>query len=147
MKKSLVLMLGCLVVASVMTGCMSNHVSKSSQPLIARTQVDLVPNVVVGKKISGEATMNKLFGIFAWGASDFAEGVDCGATSPATLLGGDSLGAVKAAAAYNACSVYEADFIVTPRYTVHVQDYFVYSVAKATVKGYKGTLKGVKVKK
>ncbi|MCF6175787.1 MAG: hypothetical protein L3J71_08475 [Victivallaceae bacterium] len=146
MKKSLALILGCFVIASVMTGCISKHVSKSSQPLIVRTQVDLVPQVTVGKEVIGEATINTLFGIFCWGASDFAEGVNYGAISPG-LLSGDSLGAVKAAAAYDACSAYKADFIVTPRYTVNVSDYFVYSTAKATVKGYKGTLKGVKVKK
>jgi hypothetical protein len=149
MKKSLVLILGCFIVASVMTGCMSNHVSKvSSQPI--RTEFEkviLIPDVTIGKEISGEASMNTLFGIFTWGASDFADGVNYGAITPGLIGGLEARGAVKAAAAYNACDANKADFIVAPSYTVNIQNYFVYSVEKATVKGYKGTLKGVKVKK
>ncbi len=149
MKKSLVLFLGCLVVASIMSGCISNHVSKTSQ----QVEVRLVPDIVVGKKITGEGKITTLFGVFYWGASDFAECVDytdgsAGDSSALSgILGINPLRAAKAAAAYNACAANKADFIVTPRYTIKYDNYLVYSTAKAVVTGYKGTLKGVKVKK
>jgi hypothetical protein len=149
MKKLLVLFLGCLVVVSIMSGCISNHVSKTSQ----QVEVRLVPDIVVGKQITGEAQITTLFGVFYWGASDFAECVDytdgsAGDSSALSgLLGINPLKAAKAAAAYNACTANDADFIVTPRYSIKYDNYLVYSTAKAVVKGYKGTLKGVKVKK
>ena len=144
MKKLLTLALGAAAVAFVVTGCASTHVSQYSAPLEVKVKTEKPPTVEVGEEIKGEATLQRVL-FFTWGSSKFADGVNYSSDSvaPGFSLLGDSMGAGKAAAAYNACVDSNADVIVVPRYTIEDKNYFVYQKTNFAVKGYKGTLKNV----
>jgi hypothetical protein len=144
MKRVLSIALGVAAVAFIATGCTSTHVSQYSAPLEVKVKTEKPPTVEVGDKIQGEATIQRVL-CFSWGSSKFADGVNYSATETAPGLSffGDSMGAGKAAAAYNACVDSNADVIIVPRYTIEDNNYFVYQKTKFNVVGFKGTLKNV----
>lgn len=145
MKK--VLIASSLLIAGTLTGCSSMNMSSNSMPLAGGVQTDLKADIDVGEKISGHSAATKIL-FFTMGAdSEYADGVNYGASSASA--GGllplpDPVAQVKAAAAYNAIESSGADVIVAPRYIVKKQDYFVYGTIDVTVEGYKGTIKSVK---
>lgn len=138
-------------VAALTTGCISHNANTSSAPL----QVNLVSNelkadVVVGEKISGQAKITYFFGIPFGSTNKYADGVFYDGmivdksgwlASVMSLLG--SVNEAKASAAYDAISKSNADVIISPRYTMDIQDFWIFKNVEAQVTGYKGTIKSI----
>ncbi|WP_294504989.1 hypothetical protein [uncultured Victivallis sp.] len=104
------------------------------------------------ERVSGQAQVNVLFGLFAWGdTSAFADN--------ATLSASDSVfGALFAwlpnakeiaarAAFYNACTSSKCDAVVAARYEIQTDDYFVFKKMNVKVTGFPATLTGVEIVK
>jgi hypothetical protein len=145
MKKILVL----AAISSIgMVGCSSQNVSQVSSPVVSTVEAPLKADVAVGEAITGTAKSTQIFGFIKLGPTKFADGVAYagGAGGNGLLSMLDSTEGVKAAAAYEATSSSNADVIVAPRYTIETQDYFVFKTTKATINGYKGTIKGISSK-
>ena len=119
-------------------GCATKNISQPSSPIFSRVEAPLKANIKVGQKITGEAKATQIFGIFNFGPSKFADGVDYGTGGQLSLF--DSFSPVKAAAAYEATTNSSSDVIVAPRYTIETKNYFIFKTTTATVNGYKGTI-------
>ena len=137
--------ISCLT-ALLLSACSTTYMSQYSAPLEVKLQADVVPEVIAGDPIEGQADISR-FICFKWGADEFADGVDFGA-GPGGDVGlgvfSSMIPAGKAAAAYDACIRNKADIIIAPRYKIFVDDYWIYEKQKFYVKGYKGTFKGLK---
>lgn len=92
------------------------------------------------QKVSGEATVHSLFGIFTWGVSAVADD----AFSSEYSFIPTAASKAKGGATYNACKANKADALLAAKYVVEDEDYFVYRKVKATVSGLPATLKEVK---
>lgn len=152
MKKFLILAAS-VASAAALTACTSTEASKISAPALAESKtIVATPDVTTGDKISGEGSVTSILGgLIVLGDNKFADGVyystdleNKEAGFFANLFASDSAKEAKAAAAYDACAKSGADLIVIPNYVVEKKNYFVYSVIKAEVNGYKGVVKGVK---
>ncbi len=144
MKKNVMLSL-VAAFAFIFVGCQSTNVSQPSSPVSTKIEANLKADIAVGADIEGTSSLNVLFGLIKFGGdSKFADGVTYTMGGSSALLPFDTVGPVKAAAAYNACSANGADVLVAPRYTVEIEDYFVFKTIKVTVKGKKGTLGSIK---
>ena len=119
-------------------GCATTHMSEPSSPLFSEVSAPLKADIKVGQKITGEAKATQIFGIFNFGPSRFADGVNYGTGGQFSLF--DSYSPVKAAAAYEATISSNSDVIVAPRYIIETKDYFIFKTTTATVNGYKGTI-------
>lgn len=145
-------------VTLVFTGCTSVNTSDAGSINVYPVTVGPVdcyrPLYKVNEKerVSGEAKVNVLFGIFAWGdTSAFADN--------ATLAASDSIfGAFFAwlpnareiaarAAFYNACKTSNSDAVVAARYEIQTDDYFVFKKMNVKVTGFPATLTGVEIVK
>ncbi|MBK5539480.1 hypothetical protein JFV28_03725 [Pseudomonas sp. TH05] len=134
------------IIASA-TGCVSYNMSQPSAPIDSQVKADLKADVAVGEAISGQSSVNVLFGVFKFGGdSQFADGVSYGGQSSGGLggLGLDPVAAVKSAAAFKAVKASGADLIVAPRYEVTEEDYFVFKKVSVTVKGNKGSIRSIR---
>jgi hypothetical protein len=121
-----------------LTGCATTNISQPSSPIDSVVKAPLKADIKVGQRITGEAKSTQIFGIFNFGPSKFADGVDYGTGGQISLF--DSFSPVKAAAAYEATSNSSSDVIVAPRYTIETKNYFIFKTTTATVNGFKGTL-------
>ena len=121
-----------------LTGCATTNISQPSSPIDSVVKAPLKADIKVGQRITGEAKSPQIFGIFNFGPSKFADGVDYGTGGQISLF--DSFSPVKAAAAYEATSNSSSDVIVAPRYTIETKNYFIFKTTTATVNGYKGTI-------
>ena len=131
---SLVLLIG-------LTGCGTTKISQPAAPYAVTVKKELSADVKVGDKITGNANISVLFGIFSWGESKFAEGVSYGgAPEGGGIFGPGPEAEVKAAAVYDAVSKNKTDVIVTPAYILDIKNYFVFKTIKADVTGYSGTV-------
>ena len=145
-------------VTLVFTGCTSVNTSDAGSINVYPATVGPVdcyrPLYKVNEKerVSGEAKVNVLFGIFAWGdTSAFADN--------ATLAASDSIfGAFFAwlpnareiaarAAFYNAGKTSNSDAVVAARYEIQTDDYFVFKKMNVKVTGFPATLTGVEIVK
>ncbi|AKA25641.1 hypothetical protein [Pseudomonas chlororaphis] len=134
--------LSTLVAAS---GCTSYNISQPAAPIDSQVKADLKADVAVGEAISGQSSVNILFGVFKFGGdSQFADGVTYGGDTGGGLGMLDPVGAVKSAAAYKAVKASGADLIVAPRYEVSEENYFVFKKVSVTVKGNKGSIRSIK---
>ncbi len=90
-------------------------------------------------RVAGEAQVNVLFGIFAWGTDAFAENSKLSSfsflPSPANYA--------KSAAVYEACKASKADTLVGTRYVVTTTDYLIFKTVKCEVAGFPATMNGV----
>lgn len=139
------LALSTLAVAA--TGCTSYNISQPSSPIDSQVKADLKADVAVGEAISGQSSINILFGFLQFGGdSQFADGVAYGGESGGALggLGLDPVSAVKSAAAFKAVKASGADLIVAPRYEVSEENYFVFKKVSVTVKGNKGNIRSIR---
>ena len=140
----------CVVLATVIagaSGCVSYNISQPSAPIDSVVKADLKADVAVGEAISGQSSVNILFGFLKFGGdSEFADGVAYGGDGGGALggLGFDPVSAVKAAAAYKAVKASGADLIVAPRYEVSEENYFVFKKVAVTVKGNKGNIRSIR---
>ena len=129
------------------SGCVSYNTSQPSSPIDSTVKADLKADIAVGDAISGQSSVNILFGFIKFGGdSQFADGVSYGAESGLGLggLGLDPVSAVKSAAAYKAVKSSGADLIVAPRYEVNEENYFLFKKVSVTVKGNKGNIRSIR---
>lgn len=145
-------------VTLVFTGCTSVNTSDAGSMNVYPATVGPVdsyrPLYKVNEKerVSGQAKVNVLFGLFAWGdTSAFADN--------ATLSASDSVfGALFAwlpnakeiaakAAFYDACKTSNSDAVVAARYEIQTDDYFVFKKMNVKVTGFPATLTGVEIVK
>ena len=142
--------LKCVALATVIagaSGCVSYNISQPSAPIDSVVKADLKADVAVGEAISGQSSVNILFGFLQFGGdSEFADGVAYGGDSGGALggLGFDPVSAVKSAAAYKAVKASGADLIVAPRYEVSEENYFIFKKVAVTVKGNKGNIRSIR---
>lgn len=135
-----------LIIAAA-TGCASYNASQPSAAIDSSVKADLKADVVVGDAITGQSSVNILFGVLKIGGdSQFADGIAYGGAASSGLsgLGFDPVSDVKSAAAYKAVQASGGDLIVAPRYEVSVKDYFIFKKVDVTVKGNKGTIRSIK---
>ena len=94
-------------------------------------------------RVSGSATVNILFGIFAWGTEGFADNTKFSnfsfIPSPENYA--------KSAAVYNTCRANQADTLIGTRYTITTTNYFVFRTVKCQVAGFPAVMDGVVEKK
>lgn len=129
---------------ALLTGCASQNVSQPALPLGGAVDTGLKADVKVGETITGQSSVNVLFGMLKLGGdSKFADGVTYGGGEGGFALGLDPVSSAKAAAAYKAVKASGADVIVAPRYEVDVQDYLVYKAVNVKVTGQKGTISSI----
>ncbi|SDZ31728.1 hypothetical protein [Pseudomonas sp. NFIX28] len=127
------------------SGCTSYNISQPAAPIDSQVKADLKADVAVGEAISGQSSVNVLFGVFKFGGdSQFADGVTYGGGTGGGLGMLDPVSAVKSAAAYKAVTASGADLIVAPRYEVSEENYFVFKKVSVTVKGNKGNIRSIK---
>ena len=133
-----------IAVVLATSGCTSHNVSQPHAPVTGAVTADLKANIEVGGEISGQSSSNILFGLLKIsGDSEFADGVTYGGAAPAFSLP-DPVSATKAAAAYKAVKSSGSDLIVAPRYSVSVEDYFIFKKVNVTVTGNKGMIKTIR---
>ena len=141
--KKVSLLAALAVAAMVLTGCSTTHESKYSAPLTIKVETDAKPEVVLGEKITGEATIKRVLFV-QWGATKFAECVNYGGQGTTGGFMFTPFEDGKAAASYDACAKAGCDVIVCPKYTISHDNYFVYAKTHVKVEGYKGTFKDIK---
>lgn len=132
----------------VAAGCHSFNTNKPSATLEPRLVTnELRADIKVGEKISGESNLNVLFGFITFGGdSNFADGVAYDGIGGGGLLPSNPLNKVpqvQSAAAYNALAPVNGDVIISPRYEVTVDDFFVFKKIHVKVTGYKGTVNSI----
>ncbi|AZC29856.1 hypothetical protein PUP68_10615 [Pseudomonas chlororaphis] len=133
--------LSTLIAAS---GCTSYNISQPAAPIDSQVKADLKADVAVGEAISGQSSVNILFGVLKFGGdTQFADGVTYGGDTGGGLGMLDPVSAVKSAAAYKAVKASGADLIVAPRYEVSEENYFVFKKVSVTVKGNKGSIRSI----
>jgi len=139
-------------IAIIATGCASTHVSKVSGPMAAVTKtVVATPDVVIGEKISGEATLSTLFGVFDFGSTKYADGIKYVSKvekkqggMPFSSDDSEKYSEAKAAAAYDACQKNGADLLLVPNYQVETKNILnIWRVTHCKVSGFKGVVKKI----
>ena len=140
MRKILVALV--MVSLSAMAGCSSVNKSQMASSFASTTVANLEAKLDIGDKISGTASETCIFYFLCFGPNKFADNVFDG-PSPSLLGALDSSAKIKAAAAYDAVNSSSADVIVAPRYILEKSNLLIVSTTKATVTGYKGTIKSV----
>nr|WP_246886699.1 hypothetical protein [Pseudomonas chlororaphis] len=126
------------------SGCTSYNISQPAAPIDSQVKADLKADVAVGEAISGQSSVNILFGVLKFGGDNqFADGVTYGGDTGGGLGMLDPVSAVKSAAAYKAVKASGADLIVAPRYEVSEENYFVFKKVSVTVKGNKGSIRSI----
>ena len=155
MKKSLfALSIVAGAVAMLAAGCTTIEANKVGSQVSVAIPVFVQPQIETKNQlINGSATVHSVLGIFTWGPNAQAVGVDYGVNAGVTggALGellsftGKSENVARNAAAYEATTKANADIILTPRYVLTIDDYFVYKRINCQVKGYPGFIKSVKV--
>ncbi|AZD28583.1 hypothetical protein [Pseudomonas chlororaphis] len=127
------------------SGCTSYNISQPAAPIDSQVKADLKADVAVGEAISGQSSVNILFGVLKFGGDNqFADGVTYGGDTGGGLGMLDPVSAVKSAAAYKAVKASGADLIVAPRYEVSEENYFVFKKVSVTVKGNKGSIRSIR---
>lgn len=130
----------------VAAGCHSFNTNKPSATLQPRLVTnELRADIKVGEKVTGESSLNVLFGLFSFGGdSNFADGVAFDGVSGGAISNPlDKTPQVQAAAAYNALTPANGDVLISPRYEITVDDYFVFKKIHVKVTGYKGTVNSI----
>ena len=93
-------------------------------------------------RVKGEAQVNVLFGLFAWGVDGFAENSDLSTFS--FIPSAENY--AKSAAVYNTCQKNQVDTLLGTRYTMTVTNYFVFKTIKCEVAGFPAVMNGIKKK-
>ena len=134
-----------LCIPVMMVGCSTLNQSANSEGMTSRLNVDFAADIDVGSLTKGQSHTTILFGIFTFGDSKFADGVNYGTNK--TSFGFSPSEDAKSAAAYNALKKTNADILVAPRYTVEEFNFLnIFKTIDAEVTGYSGTIKSVKQK-
>ena len=157
MKKFILLAL-CATASLFFAGCTSINTSDAGSMNVYPATVGPVDSyrplykVNERERISGEAKINVLFGIFAWG--DTSAFADNASLTPSDSFWGaffawvPNAKAIAARAAfYNACTTSKSDAVVAARYEIQTDDYFVFKKMNVKVTGFPATLTGVEIVK
>ena len=140
-------LLACAAVAAVvLTGCKSITTSDgaSGVPQPESNHPGYAAKIVhKDVRVEGNAQINVLFGLFAWGAEGFA---DNSKLSTFSFLP-SSENFAKSAAVYSTCQKNKVDTLVGTRYVLTITDYFVFKTIKCKVAGFPATMTGIKEKK
>jgi len=148
MKNVIVMILAVGVLAVVGTGCTSFETNRVGDQVNVKMPLNVEPIVEAGNQmVEGNATVNCLFGIFTWGVSSQAVGIDYIGTSSGTSIFTSPADVAKNGAAFDACTGAKADLLLAARYNLTETNYFVFKKIECQVKGYPGILKGVNIKK
>lgn len=133
-------------VIATASGCTSYNVNQPSAPVDGTVKTDLKADVKVGGPITGQSSINILFGFLKFGGdSQFADGVTYGGSDGGSMLTAfDPVSSAKSAAAFKAVKSSGADLIVAPRYEVTVQDYLLFKKVDVKVTGNKGNIDGIR---
>ena len=129
----------------IFSGCKSVYTSDgaSGVPQVSSDHPGYAATFSVGDtRATGTATVNVLFGIFAWGTEGFAENNNLSFFS---LLPSPNNYA-KSAAVFDACQKTKSDVLVGTRYTVTVMDYWFFKTVTCEVAGFPATMNGVQEK-
>ena len=94
-------------------------------------------------RVEGKASVNVLFGLFAWGADGFADNSQLSTFS--FLPSPENF--AKSAAVYETCQANKVDTLIGTRYTVTTKDYFVFKTVECKVAGFPATMSGITIKK
>ena len=144
--------------AALVAGCTNMETNRVGEQVSIHMPVYIHPDVEVkNERISGSATVHCILGIFCWGPSEWAVGLNYGTAG--FQLGADlvrfsnellpvvstSEALARNAAAYDAAQKGEADILLAPQYVLTTDNYFLYKKVKCEVKGFPGALKGVEV--
>ena len=144
MKK--VLLSAAVAAMFVLTGCVSVNTSDGATSIPQPSSCH--PGYAAkfahkNTRVEGAATVNVLFGIFAWGTEGFADNSKLSTFS--FLPSAENF--AKSAAVYNTCQANKADTLLGTRYVVTVTDYFVFNTVNGKVAGFPATMNGVVEKK
>lgn len=140
--KKVSLLLAAIVATVAFTGCTTLNQNVPSSPIQVASPSALVPDIQVGEKISGTASVQKIL-FWQVGKKEFADGVTYAVSNMPQLPMMSIVDQAKATAALNAVTDSGADVIVAPRYEVRSVGFpMLYKEISATVTGYKGTIKG-----
>jgi hypothetical protein len=132
------------VALALMTGCAAVNTNDGAIPANIKIQKTYTPDIAVKQeKVSGEATVNCLFGLITWGVSEYADDAFV-KTGPNISLLKSADEVAKQGATYKACDAAKADYLLGAKYRLDTMDYFVFKTVKCTATGYPGTIKGVK---
>ncbi len=133
----------------VAAGCHSFNTNRTAATLSSQGIVtnEIRADIKVGERVSGESNLNVLFGFISFGGdSNFVDGVGFNGVSSGGLLPSNPLDKtpqVQSAAAYNALAPVNGDVLISPRYEITVDDYFVFKKIHVKVTGYKGTVNSI----
>lgn len=136
-----------IILSIILSACSTTHMNQPSAPINYTANAHLNADLDVGGKVEGSASATQILWFINLGPDKFADGVSYtvdGKDEIHNIINHsifDQFSYIKSAAAYNAVSDGKADVIVAPRYTIEVKDYFIFKITKATVSGYKGTVK------
>lgn len=131
----------------ILLGCSSTHMNQPSAPINYTANAHLNADLDIGGKIEGSAKATQILWFINIGPNKFADGVSYTVDGNDQIYNNlhsslfDHFSYIKSAAAYNAVSGANADVIIGPRYSIEVNDYFIFKVTKASVSGYKGIIK------
>ena len=164
--KNLVLSFFALVCIAVITGC--THINSSDGG-----NMTIYPDVMgptdsyrplykidTTRRVTGQASINVLFGLFAWGgdselfgpwyAAKSADNAEIGGLGFLSFLFPfipNSKRLSAKAAFYDACKTNDCDSLIAARYEITRKDYIIFSKCKAEVKGFPAVLSSVEVVK
>lgn len=134
--------------AMILTGCTSVNTNDAARDFDAIIKPAEFQTIIEAgdTKVTGEAQLNVLFGIFSWGVSEFADRAFESDYDdvPVFSLFSSPMTLVKDAATYAACDHNKCDVILNAKYSIKVTDYFVYKIYNCKVYGYPGVEKGLK---
>jgi len=157
----------CVMFAVFFTGCISTNQGFHSNPVASKGMVkhhDIYADIEVdeSKKIRGTSSSTYFLMFRIEGDNEYADGVNYGTMGNVTnggnfaaqlfswlnplaiinkLVTGDAMGKVRSAAAYDAMSGSDADFIAHPTYSYTKKNYLIIQKFDATVEGYAGKYK------
>ncbi|MBQ9694771.1 MAG: hypothetical protein IJV69_08455 [Kiritimatiellae bacterium] len=135
------------VTLALMTGCLSVNTNDGAITTDIKIRKVYTPNIEVQQTaVSGEATVNCLFGFITWGVSEYADDAFV-KTGPNIAVFASADEVAKQGATYQACDAAKADYLLGAKYRLDTADYFVFKTVKCTATGYPGTIKGVKAVK
>lgn len=148
MKKIIMMILAGGVLAVAGTGCTSFETNRVGDQVEVKIPLTVEPVVEASNQmVEGNATVNCLFGIFTWGVSSQAVGIDYTGTSAGASMFTSPADIAKNGAAFDACTGAKADLLLAARYNLTETNYFVFKKVECTVKGYPGILKSINIKK
>lgn len=141
MKKALFFGSLCAI-ALCITGCTSINTSDGASP-IPQINSDHPGYTATFQhkdvRVEGEAQINVLFGIFAWGGDGFADNCKLSAFSFAP----SPENFAKSAAVYSTCQKNGSDTLLGTRYVLTITDYFIFKTIHCKVAGFPATMTGV----